>query len=816
MVWLALAISGIFSNSALSSENVCNEDENTRTVLEKVQQRYLQYETLYSGGYHFRYLDNVYGSFFLFHILSGNLEKYQRLQSATLTLMPSRSRTIGSMKASWLPDTEHDYTPYEVMSFALKVINEEELAYRHFDNSDANYRDHLDQAMFDLDVFTKTGQPLDWWLSDKLLNGYGHIQHAVWRASKDNDFIDWLQFVVTTSSVNHIFDWSFGIAPGSEEAWNRLNQHALDKWLETGSYAWLAAFGESLRWDDNRKQVLLEEVERLHQEKMLCQASTVELAALASLLGNAVRLSKGTTYEVQEWLAWESSDILLLTKKAARENYGKSLLAEGDFGAYQRFWIEMGEQARVESATANALAVESEFDILIGGSGKEEKLSQNDKRFLSLLPRSKLSTLYENARLHPEDRKIIMRMIFLREWVHSARIEDELLISLREMEPALSDQINFILKQNHEPFREAAILRMVMRSPALTYVIPTDLYLGKGDLRNISAFDEYNPNDGSWWCSSSSPEESLNRTIENAINDWGYSRQYATIRGYLPNSPSWARQVRESRRNDSASKTHSPETHQMIIELIRQEHAYAGYQTHSEWRDFYLLPAAPIYFESKIAALEQNSDIDAILVLELLELAERSAKYTCHRRGAVINNETYSARVRLAEKVDNLKRRLLVGDGQDRLEFLNMFIEKFADVNSIKLKYLELGLKDESIDVRKASIRLTEQHKQIPILVDFLAEESIADLRRLAGQAIFRILQNDMDEGNYCFVFKGVFQNPAKILLALSDPETQSIALDILSIEGARGQSAVNCISFRYHSERQKIASMLEEFRQRK
>jgi len=577
----------------------------------------------------------VRGSVLIYHALEGHFTEIQKIfdaQSKYKSVYPSwRDKTFRRIPnyaykqhQSYL-GVAYDIPESQIMSYALRAVQNIETAYPHLQSNELPFAYHFIQATRDLDFFTTLGSPVDWWLTDTFPKGYGRLQWAVWNASKTNDFIDWLQFTVSTSNLSHMQNWAYANDAEKSQAFSHLTQHALTKLQKSSSYVWLAALSEVLEPDDPRCQIVIDEFTKIAEKVSTGSANQAELAAFSMILLNATRLSYGKNVDVSTWLKTTKNDVFKPIKKRAQFCYGNLILARESIDAYRIFASSVEQKGDIQPSFITPIAMKNSDDIVVYPDKSVNSLSSWP--FTSLLPISELKRLSELPGLPIHDKRKLNRTIFLRSWVQNDYGDDNLLKNLAVTDPLLSTEIEQVLSEPDQIKRRAILLKMVMRAPALTYLMDVELFRGEG-VRAPKTFSKYNPNDGSWWCETDTTKMTK-RMMHSKVKKIGLRGEDPILSGGRYGRIFHAAgQLRAFYRCNNSLAT-DPELHRSIIDKLLSQHPFMKYIDSDEWKNFSTLPPAPVFFGDKVYEFENSPMIDRSLKIELLKLLARASRYTC-------------------------------------------------------------------------------------------------------------------------------------------------------------------------------------------
>ncbi len=651
----------LFSSSyTFATEQTCQPYESTKTLLTELKQGYLKHQSLYTGGFHMKYLDNVRSSALIYLALTGEFEKLKQ----TLQKIAYQRDWDSYSSNNYNLLQEHDMLDAEVIQTALETIYDFKQPYVHLQS--LPYKEHFRQAVFDLDMFTDIGEPVDWWLTKKYLShDYGHRQSAIWETAQKDDLVDWLQFIVTSSIRPHLQNWALTGKAERQAGFATLAQYAKNKWENTGSYAWLLALSEVLEPNDTAVKTVLAAMQQLTDKVNHCQASQTELAAFSLLLLNATRLSYEQDVQRNSWLKTTPKDMFFELKTLAQKYYANLLLVHKPLEKNYLFWQSLGAYASEELIDARSMGLKTVDDIGIAKNfdAYRPEYESNSGRFTSLLPIDDLKKLLLLKNLSLPEQVKLNRSLFLRTWAQGQTIDDDLLQQLAKTEPTFAAEIEEILQTKTKLQRHALLLKFVMRYPVLTYLINVKLYYGSfgGGERKQHQFESYNPNDGSWWCETNL-SKIRQRLVNTVVSPLGLNGIEHT--GGIMGAVFYAKgQKRAYERRGlyvdlenngmgvwlSPFLATDPKLHQATVDKVIEQHPFMQYLDLAEWQYFSKLPPAPVFFAKQVFALDKNPKVDKSMKVELLKLLLRASRYTC-RDYTGVDKISVKTRKTLADK----------------------------------------------------------------------------------------------------------------------------------------------------------------------
>lgn len=633
------------SNFSLGSEKAtqCTIDTNDAEAITSLNNKYLEFSSLYTGGMHFKQLGSADGSVTIYLALNNQFDTIRKIDEANLIKGNGLSADVDLYQTpiylrrfstgGWSGEEKpYEITPAEALQSALKVTLTVKPAYKHISDLELPYQFHYRQAGFDLDVFTALAEPVDWWLATEKPVDISDIKIATWESSKTNDLTDWLQFVATTSALPHLQNWNFSNLPQRQEGYLHLKKHAHQNWMKTKSYAWLAALAETSSPNDDEAEIVLNEFDRLSKKTLNCKASTMEKVAYGMMLMNAVRLGYGKPYDIKSWLTPSKNDLYKNIKFETVNRLNQYILATESFEGYRIFWEKIGPNVISENPKVTAITAKKAEDFIFPSNSVARNFDEVELRLLSILSIKDIIRLADQSNLLEDSKRKLIRTAFLRSWVKNDTGDDGILHKLALIEPSLATLISEIIDQKNNHIKKATLLKLVMENPAMTYLLGVQLYMST-DIQPINEFVQYNSEDGSWWCETL-PDKIVDKYVESTIKPFG-------LTGHNPQTSggSWGAdfynpgQKRAYLRNEKIIT--DPILHKEISEKLKKNHILLNYSENEEWIKFSKLPPAPTFFANKVYELEKTKKIKDEDMIELYKLLIRAAKKTCKNQEGV-------------------------------------------------------------------------------------------------------------------------------------------------------------------------------------
>ena len=402
-----------------------------------------------------------------------------------------------------------------------------------------------------------------------------------------------------------------------------MEAYASSRWNETQSYAWLLALSEVVDAESAGAGLVLQEAIEIQNRIRDCSATQEQLLTYSLMLTNVTRLQVARAVE-PSFLGF-SGLMFERIKTKVRDRYSKYLFVRKSHQEYQKFFA-----LRKSNPVLEDLRKELFFGEEVGNILKFNGrlwLSDNQKRYISLLPLSKQKTLLGHPNLSNKDNFDLTGTVFLKSWLKDDLGDSALLRSLQELYPEANQEIDLILNVANKDIRRALVFKFVLKHPGLSYYLPVDLFYSNGRF-NIKQFDRYNPNDGSWWCSTDVDKKARYWANKMAL-DFGFagSDPYLSAGrwGASFHNPGQKRDYLRFRRVLKDMDLHD-KVQAKILKAMNVE----SLMRFEDWQRFSELPPAPIYFWKKLERLKLNSELDDTLIDELESLVLRAATRTCY------------------------------------------------------------------------------------------------------------------------------------------------------------------------------------------
>lgn len=628
---------------AKESNSTCSSNKEDEYQISEINKEYLKFSSLYTGGMHFKSLGSAEGSLSIYLALNDdfdtlaqiNKKKQEPITDKSIRLYQTEKylRRFRENSSGWSREQSYEIAPLEALQSALKVSLESKSAYQHINELNLPYSFHFRQAGFDLDIFTSIGEPVDWWLKDEIPPTFNAMKEATWKASKDNDFIDWLQFVATSSAIPHLQNWSFPADHERKESYSALKKHAYEKWKATNSYAWLAALAEVAEEDDEYSGLILSEFRKISDLVTSCKANNREKAAFGMILLNAVRLTYTNNENLNEWLRPLDFGSYQYVKSRAVWRLNKLALARETLDGYRRFWENIDQSVISGMRLKSTFLSASVDDFKIEKSEKAYEFRDIELRFLSNLPANKLLEIASQESLTKKSKSMLYRTAFIRSWVNGDETVIDSLRELAELEPSIKEDVSYLLKIEDKDQQEISIFKFVLNNPSLTYLLGVELYRPQLS-RKLEEFSKFNAEDGSWWCETNS-EEIVSKLIDSTIRPFGLVGPDPAASG-----GSWGTmyynpgQKRASLRKGEKVIVQK-QLNSEIFEKLKANHKLLNYSQNENWKNFSELPPAPVYFYRKLHEIDKSSKVDDETMIELYRLVIRAAKRTCRKHDSV-------------------------------------------------------------------------------------------------------------------------------------------------------------------------------------
>lgn len=650
------------------------KDVDNEVLFKRLQQSYMEHHTLYTGGLHFKTLDSVLGSSLLYFAMNNRRDTFKEITSSFneggsysfyCGWRDCPLKMLGNQKSRYGLQDRYTIKPREVMQSAIRVMENQEKAYDHLNVEKRNYNVHLQQAVFDLDIFTSQGDPVNWWLDSKFPKGFGHLQFAVWEAAKENDLINWLQFTATVSYRNHLQNWAFENNIDKRSDYQELAKYAVERWDTTNSYAWLSALAEVVEPTDPQAQIVVREFNILADKVIGCSASTSERVTFWTMYTNVLRIGSATGIDLTKWLKVEDIHFKAIKNQAVNRTVDYLITALNVDELKKLIYLKAISSHYAGFTRIDLVTAESKEDFLepewiksVAQANADEKLaylSDNYLRYVSFLDVKELKQLYLELEVlasratlfkyeHHQERfkKQIRQLIstaLLRDWIANDLGNDELLELLARSEPKLIGSINQILKEKSSDIRRFRMLNLILKSPGMTYKLGVPLFrlYDRQAIRSVESLSKIitsNPEDGNWWCSTDL-NIVTNRLANDMAHGFGYdgaSRWYSG--GKWGASFNNAGQKRASLRPDGVIIT-SYKLHESVVKKFQNQKFIQRKLENKEWQTFALLPSAPVYFSRKLDEISSKVKLDKAQLIELNRSLLTAAHRTCRKDLAV-------------------------------------------------------------------------------------------------------------------------------------------------------------------------------------
>lgn len=644
LIFNMLLISQVFITAVADENgNSCQNETGFQQFMSSLNGMYLEHSSLYTGGMHFKSLGSTENSLTIYLALNNEFELIEKIRKQASLNNNDKDiqiyntsdylKRFSEHKWGWEPEETYKLSPADVLISALKVSVEAELAYEHINDLGLPYSFHYRQSGFDLDTFTSVGDPIDWWLHKEIPSHFSKIKEATWKFSKENDFIDWLQFVATSSAISHLQNWNFKNIERRKKGFYNLKKYAKEKWESTGSYAWLAALAEVAEENDEYSELILKEFDKISRKVVSCSAHRDVKAAYGMMLLNAVRLGYYKGLDVAKWLTPLKEKIYMRTKYQASNRINQLVLARESLKDYRAFWSIFNDDITSRILSVRAVGATGVDDFIINEEVSSYEYNDVELRFISMFSVDELVKIAEQKNISVKSKRMIMRTAFIREWVINSEESHLILNKLVSLEPEISSSITAILNINEKNRRSIELFKFVMSNPAFTYLLGVELYKPQ-HTRKISEFSLYNAEDGSWWCETNT-DRIVNDIIDSTIRPFGLIGSDPVRSG-----GSWGAlyynpgQKRASLRKEEKI-VFDRGLYDEIFSKLKNTHPLLNNNQNVEWSIFSKLPPAPILFYKKLHELDNSLEIDKSTMIDLYKLVIRSAKATCRKQVGV-------------------------------------------------------------------------------------------------------------------------------------------------------------------------------------
>jgi hypothetical protein len=515
--------------------------------------------------------------------------------------------------------------------------------------SDLSKRTQYWQAVNDLAFFLRSDGSRawmrrkfddDWWLDPARAQQVEYWGPAVARVAAEDELIDWLQ---ATEQVRELAGgpWlNYGSARITSSAFRSATEHVRKRAEESGKLIWLVA--DAMR--SPRPADLFRPLYEIATKVANCSARPGELAALGALRYHAAR-REAINNRPYRRLAPRPEDIEEIAKldpDARRETVRAMLpFTGGDTqlpktGSAEIDWL-------LSASLDDLVATRADYD----GDGQIA--------VINMMPARVLLNLASEERLAKGFRAALIRAAWTRAYLLDDRplldTATELLVKLN---PGLSEAVAHYRDASTERERKGAALMLLVRTPRMQVFVPSQRDVGypfwermdgepgkwswhlspaesAKDAINLFRTDDWNPNDGNWWCrpdvirlQEKLERDFYDRPLGLAYDDGWYS--YYVPQSHVAYSVGLLQQLDDRRRDFLSGHP--------VLKLIDWE----------ELGKLSKIAAAPQYLTDELTAwIKDSSWLDRWWygdeMAEALALTVRATRFGCHRDGS---NRAYS------------------------------------------------------------------------------------------------------------------------------------------------------------------------------
>jgi hypothetical protein len=123
-------------------------------------------------------------------------------------------------------------------------------------------------------------------------------------------------------------------------------------------------------------------------------------------------------------------------------------------------------------------------------------------KILNFLPSEKLGVLGDNAMFSQEQRALLKRAAWVRNYARGAKISDKATANMFAANPELSAARDTVARDYPKLASDRVLLLTILRNPRFGILLNSPDYTEPLETKRevSSALDEYDPNDKNWWC----------------------------------------------------------------------------------------------------------------------------------------------------------------------------------------------------------------------------------------------------------------------------------------------------------------------------
>lgn len=245
-----------------------------------------------------------------------------------------------------------------------------------------------------------------------------------------------------------------------------------------------------------------------------------------------------------------------------------------------------------------------------------EKLSP---KVLNFLPASKLRELGDNPAFSPEQKALLKRTSWVRNYATGQKISDKTTEAMFAANPELLAARDAVAKDYPKLSPDRVLLLTILRNPRFGMLVNSPDYGEPLETKRevFAALDDYDPNDKNWWC----PLE-VDRQLGALRNEYDSASQMSGVKDYLAKPLAPLLDDGAVARLDAAR------------EVVLQQHPMIKAVDWKEVAALAKAPSAPkLLAQSSIKWAKTSKGDDG--APEALALAVRATRYGCRWHGSV-------------------------------------------------------------------------------------------------------------------------------------------------------------------------------------
>jgi hypothetical protein len=380
-------------------------------------------------------------------------------------------------------------------------------------NSDARAKSAYVKALYDIGYAGVANKRDDWWVTNTL-PADSTLSKALADAARKHPMVLWM---MTGQSVNNPYSQAPWALVGDKwQAWSASYVDRAEALQSTALPALPKAVLDSLKAkpdDASRAALWGQAMDAATKANATC-GDAPETGAVTLLTVQAVRLSAiakhfDEIYANLPKLKLEASSSLRVT---ILPKLMEHLLATGNVEEGRRLRDSLLSDALLNSfdgenqsyqrepyAQFMAWAAEDEMHWLKAVALMNEKLSLS---LFNLLPASKLRELGDNSIFSAEQRALLKRAAWTRNYASGARNSEKTTLDMFAANPQLSVARDAVSKEFPKLSSDHAMLLTILRNPRFGILVNSPEWSEPLEAKRdvFSALDDYDPNDKNWWC----------------------------------------------------------------------------------------------------------------------------------------------------------------------------------------------------------------------------------------------------------------------------------------------------------------------------